>query len=135
MIERKASDAGPNLEEDEEWQDARGSGGEAPPEQEQEFHDDDHDREQGLSGEDESGKRGRVCPNCSTPSQPGEITCGQSGFTSSGKEKKRRRDENQGTDQMLNIQYEERWSDRGARSLRADRGQRLQKHFKRATSR
>ena len=41
---------------------------------------------------------------------------------------------NQGTDQMLNVQYEERWSDCGARSLRADRERRLRKYFRRATS-
>ena len=65
-------------------------GGEPPPEQELDFQDDDHDHKQGPAGEEESGKRGRVCRDCSTPFQPGEITCGHCGFTSQGKQKKRR---------------------------------------------
>ncbi len=47
---------------------------------------------------------------------------------------KRRRNEQHYTDQMLNTQYQEGWSHRGARSLRSGRERRFRKYFKRASS-
>ncbi len=112
MVERKATDVGPDFEDDEEWEyaqsgfareDARSSGGKSPPEREREFQEDAHDHEQGSAGEEESGKRGRLCPECPNPFQLGEITCGHCVFASESMEKKRHRNEQQDTDQMLNI--------------------------------
>ncbi len=128
LVENMARDAGPIDGEwgggeysysaawDEDTGGAAGSGRQPPLEQ------DDHDFEDDEQDEKRNSSGARLCPDCSRPFLPGEVAC-DCGYTSQPREKAPH-DDAQSTKMHLNIEYEAKFSDRGARSVVADRQRR-----------
>ncbi len=119
----KAQDAGPDGEkfddkgqkksstgpEDWDWDTGGASGSGGPPLPDQ--NDEDFDDKPGEKWDDGA----RVCPECSDVFDPGEIAC-RCSYTPKRKEQKRRAGEARQAAGMLNIDYQEEFSDRGVRS-------------------
>ena len=98
--------------------------GQPPP-----FPDNDEDFDE--EPEEKTDDGARACPECQAIFAPGVISC-ECGWTPQRKERKRRQDEARQAAGLLNITYEERFSDRGVRPKKSDVEREYRHYYKRA---